>query len=74
MLDTPNHASAAHRDDEPAELPIQGSASLDGLRREWRRLYRNEPPRISRDLLMRGIGYRLQENQHGGLASLPGAS
>ena len=42
-------------------------ASLDELRREWRRLYRSEPPRISRDLLIRGIGYRLQEIQHGGL-------
>ena len=41
--------------------------SLDELRREWRRLYRSEPPRISRDLLIRGIGYRLQELQQGGL-------
>jgi Protein of unknown function (DUF2924) len=51
----------------PAELPALESFSLDELRREWRRLYHNEPPRISRDLLMRGIGYRLQELQHGGL-------
>ena len=42
-------------------------ASLDELRCEWRRLYRSEPPRISRDLLIRGIGYRIQEIQHGGL-------
>ena len=41
--------------------------SPDELRREWRLLYRSEPPRISRDLLIRGIGYRLQEIQHGGL-------
>src|SRR6478609_8482982 len=41
--------------------------SLDQLRHEWRRLYRSEPPRISRDLLIRGVGYRLQEIQHGGL-------
>ena len=46
----------------PQNLP-----SLNELRREWRRLYRSEPPRISRDLLIRGIGYRLQEIQHGGL-------
>jgi Protein of unknown function (DUF2924) len=51
----------------PVELPALESFSLDELRREWRRLYHNEPPRISRDLLMRGIGYRLQEIQHGGL-------
>jgi hypothetical protein len=49
--------------------PIKAFAglSLDELRREWRRLYRSEPPRISRDLLMRGMGYRHQEIQHGGL-------
>ena len=49
-----------------AELPAP-AANLDELRREWRRLYHSEPPRISRDLLIRGIGYRLQEIQHGGL-------
>ena len=42
------------------------SASMS-YRGEWRRLYRSEPPRISRDLLIRGIGYRLQEIEHGGL-------
>ena len=42
-------------------------ASLDELRCEWRRLYRSEPPRISRDLLIRGVGYRRQEIQQGGL-------
>jgi Protein of unknown function (DUF2924) len=41
--------------------------SAYGLRREWRRLYHSEPPKISRDLLIRGIGYRLQEIRHGGL-------
>ena len=47
--------------------PVQAEASLDELRREWRHLYHNEPPRISRDLLILGIGYRLQEIEHGGL-------
>jgi hypothetical protein len=42
-------------------------ASLDELRAEWRRLYRSEAPRLSRDLLVRGIGYRRQEIEHGGL-------
>ena len=50
-----------------AQLSVPDGASPDELRREWRRLYRSEPPRISRDLLIRGIGYRLQEIQHGGL-------
>jgi hypothetical protein len=52
---------------EHADLPALEGFSLDELRREWWRLYRSEPPRISRDLLIRGIGYRLQELQQGGL-------
>jgi len=51
-----------------AELPVAASAGLEELRREWRRLYHRDPPRISRDLLIRCIGYRLQELQHGGLS------
>ena len=43
------------------------SLDLQELRREWRRLYRGEPPRISRDLLVLALGYRLQEIEHGGL-------
>ena len=46
---------------------VGAHASLDELRREWRRLYGNEPPRISRDLLVLGVAYRLQEIEHGGL-------
>jgi hypothetical protein len=38
------------------------------LRAEWRRLYRTQPPRLSRDLLMRGVAYRIQELAHGGLS------
>ena len=39
------------------------------LRGEWRRLYRMQPPmRLSRDLLMRGITYELQERLLGGLS------
>ena len=46
---------------------VQAEANLDELRREWRRLYHSDAPRISRDLLILGIGYRLQEIEHGGL-------
>ena len=52
----------------PTLPPALECLSLDELRREWRRLYSSEPPRISRDLLIRGIGYRRQEIQHGGLS------
>src|SRR5580693_825017 len=37
------------------------------LRGEWRRLHRMPPPmRLSRDLLIRGIIYQLQERAYGG--------
>ena len=82
-MDSPSHRSTAHRGDkvsadpkrlssEQTELPVSEGASLEELRREWRRLYRSEPPRISRDLLMRGIAYRLQEIEHGGLGNAAG--
>jgi hypothetical protein len=45
---------------------VQAGTSPDELRREWRRLYNNDPPRISRDLLILGIAYRCQEIEHGG--------
>jgi hypothetical protein len=38
------------------------------LREGWRRLYRGQPPRLSRDLLMRTIAYRMQELAYGGLS------
>jgi Protein of unknown function (DUF2924) len=41
---------------------------LEGLRQEWRRLHHREPPRISRDLFVLGLGYRLQEIARGGLS------
>ncbi len=39
------------------------------LRGEWRRFHRTPPPmRLSRDLLIRGIIYQLQERAYGGLS------
>ena len=74
-MDTSRHRSAEHqgkRGADPERLSPRSPHALDGaslekLRLEWRRLFRSEPPRISRDLLARGIGYRIQELQHGGL-------
>lgn len=45
------------------------SLGLEELRVEWRRLYDKDAPRISRDLLVLGLGYRLQEMEHGGLGN-----
>jgi hypothetical protein len=76
MVENPSYRSTEHCAGEPsanANCPslrpphALEDTSLDELRREWRRLYRSEPPKLSRDLLTRGIGYRLQEIQHGGL-------
>ena len=77
-MELTSHPSTAHRGDKlsadpervaphPAERTVPGGSSLDELRHEWRRLYHSEPPRISRDLLIRGINYRLQQIQHGRL-------
>jgi hypothetical protein len=39
------------------------------LRGEWRRQHQSPPPmRLSRDLLIRGIVYKLQERAYGGLS------
>jgi hypothetical protein len=43
------------------------SINLVELREEWRRLYHRDAPRLSRDLLVLGLGYRLQEMANGGL-------
>jgi hypothetical protein len=49
-------------------LAALGGLSLDHLRRAWWRLHRAAPPvRLSRDLLLRSIAHRLQEDALGGL-------
>ena len=51
----------------PTAQPVEAGRSLAELRGEWQRLYGNDAPRISRDLLILGIAYRRQEIKHGGL-------
>ena len=51
-------------------LAVLAGLSLGDLRLEWRRLYRAEPPRMSRDIMIRAIAYRLQEIAHGGLSKV----
>ncbi len=43
------------------------SFDLEELRDEWRRLYHGDAPRISRDLFVLALSYRIQEIEHGGL-------
>ena len=57
-----------HTDLEAKLIAIE-TLGLPELRTEWRRLYRKPPPhRLSRDLLIRGIAYKIQEAVHGGLS------
>ena len=57
--------------DIATELVRLEALTLFELKGEWRRLHRRPPPkRMSRDLLMRGITYKLQERRLGGLSPL----
>ena len=52
-----------------AKLIAIETRALPELRAEWRRLYRMPPPhRLSRDLLIHGVAYKIQEAVHGGLS------
>jgi hypothetical protein len=55
--------------DIAAELTRLGVLTNFELRREWRRLHGMQPPKSqSRDLLLRGITYKIQERAFGGLS------
>ena len=48
---------------------LAGLPHLDrqALKEKWRTLYGSKPPRLGRDLLVRAVAYRIQENALGGL-------
>ena len=55
-------------DDMASKLERLKQLSSDGLRTEWRRYYRSEPPpRIGRDLMIRAVAHKMQEKAFGGL-------
>lgn len=55
--------------DVAAELARLTDLTIFEIRSEWRHLHRMYPPmRLSRDLLIRGITYKLQERVLGGLS------
>ncbi len=63
----PESKSTAEVEAKLTALTVMDS---DGLRREWRRLYRSHPPlHIRRDLLVLAIAWKLQERVHGGLTA-----
>jgi Protein of unknown function (DUF2924) len=49
------------------QIAVLNELTAQQLRDEWRRLYRGQPPRLSRDLLIRAIAYRIQELVYGGV-------
>ncbi len=64
---TPGSKSTAELEAKLTALTVMDG---DGLRREWRRLYRSHPPlHIRRDLLVLAIAWKLQERVHGGLTA-----
>ena len=53
-----------------ARLQALEGMTYDGLRSEWRRLYRAHPPkRVARDLLVLGVAWKIQEQTYGGLGA-----
>ncbi|MGE0055375.1 MAG: DUF2924 domain-containing protein [Hyphomicrobium sp.] len=55
--------------DIAAELARLEALSNFELRAEWRRLHHMQPPKsLSRELLLRGITYKIQERAFGGLS------
>ena len=82
MLDTDIHTTghlagtdsqrrdASSEDAVAVKLQALAAMNYDTLGDEWRRLYRAHPPkRVSRDLLMLGVAWKLQERAYGGLGA-----
>ena len=61
-------ANATVQNDVARQIAVLNDLSAQQLRDEWRRLYRGQPPRLSRDLLIRTTAYRMQELAYGGLS------
>ena len=82
MSVTQIHATATlvYADDAPSDAGSENTVTVrlralegmtyDGLRTEWRRLYRAHPPkRVARDLLVLGVAWKIQEQAYGGLSA-----
>jgi len=72
----PSHLEKSEPRRQPEETDIEAqitaleALSTSGLRIQWQQLYRATPPtRLSRDLLVRGIAYLVQECAMGGLSA-----
>jgi hypothetical protein len=65
---TAEATNSAGRQDLSQQIAALNELTARQLRDVWRRLYRGQPPRLSRDLLIRVIAYRMQELVYGGLS------
>jgi Protein of unknown function (DUF2924) len=65
-LASPPASDRAPGSDVADRLARLETLDLSAMRHEWRRLYRAEPPRLSRDLMTRALAYRIQEIAFGG--------
>jgi Protein of unknown function (DUF2924) len=62
-----DHRARTEADIE-AKLTALAVLTTADLQIEWRKLYQATPPaRLSRDLLIRGVAYKIQEQAHGSL-------
>jgi Protein of unknown function (DUF2924) len=68
VLASPPASDRAPGSDVADRLARLETLDLSAMRQEWRRLYRAEPPRLSRDLMTRALAYRIQEIAFGGLS------
>ena len=56
-------------DEMAVEIGRLAGLDLFALRERWRTLYESEPPqRMSRELMMRAVAYRMQEDAFGGFS------
>ena len=62
--------STGHHHELSQRIVTLNELTAQQLRDEWRRLYRGQPPRLSRDLLIRSIAYHIQELAYGGLSKV----
>jgi Protein of unknown function (DUF2924) len=60
--------NSTRRHELSQQIAVLNDLTAQQLRDEWRRLYRGQPPRLSRDLLIRTIAYRIQALAYGGLS------
>jgi transposase len=64
----PAQGKVTTQDEASPRIAVLNELTAQQLRDEWRRLHRGQPPRLSRDLLIRTIAYRMQELAYGGLS------